>query len=92
MQDFAAASERATKNDEPVSYEGIHESRVLIPAVLFAKIERPVPWTTVLEANRVEHDGYLTPSVPLRARTATKRSALSSHGAESRANAVLGRA
>jgi hypothetical protein len=38
-----------------------------------AKVERPVPWTTALEANRVEHDGHLTPSAPLAATNGRRR-------------------
>lgn len=60
MKDFAPTGERATKDDEAVLHQGVHEARVLTPAVLFAKIARPVPWPAALETNRVEHEEHLT--------------------------------
>jgi len=62
MQDLALASERSPKNDEPLLEQRVHESRVLIPAVLLAQIVRPIPGTATLEPNGEEHAATLRPA------------------------------
>ncbi len=55
VKDVAIARQRAAEQDEPVVDERIHEPRVLIPAVLVAKLSRPVPGPAALESNHEQH-------------------------------------
>lgn len=55
MQHFPLATDRSAQDDEPVLDQGIHETRVLIKAVLLAQITRPVPGPTALETDREVH-------------------------------------
>lgn len=63
MENLALARERSAQDEESVRDQGVHESRVLVPSVLLAKIARPIPWTATLEPDREEHDRDVTPGL-----------------------------
>jgi hypothetical protein len=59
VQDLTVATEWASKHDEPILDERLHELGVLVPARLLAKVSRPVPWASTFEANGKEHRSTL---------------------------------
>ena len=61
MQDVAVTSERSPEHNEPIVDERVHESCVIIPAVLLAQTPRPIPGPAALQAYRKEHTGDVTP-------------------------------
>lgn len=64
MQDLAATLERSAEHDEALVDQGIHEARVLLPAVLLAQIPRPIPWAAALQMNGEEHGKNCTSTTP----------------------------
>jgi hypothetical protein len=55
VQDLAATLERSAEHDEALVDQGIHEARMLLPAVLLTQIPRPIPWAAALQMNGEEH-------------------------------------